>query len=466
MRIAMVASESNPLIKTGGLADVIYSLSRELVNQGHEVFVFLPYYKKLKDKALGTTYIGYDYVDMSWRHQYIGVNKLVIDGINFLLIENDQYFYRDQIYGYDDDGERFAYFSMAVQKELDSLKINPDIVHVHDWQAAILPVLLKYKPLNKKKVGTVLTVHNPAFKGYLPKDALGDFFNLDAWLYDQGSARLDGMVSTLKAGINYSDKITTVSPTHRNELLIPELSHGLSSVFEYRKNDFKGIVNGIDTIEFDPEHDKNIVHNYSSKAFKTGKKACKKAIISEFGLKNPDAPTFGLVSRLTWQKGINLIIDNLDYLVSKGANVIFLGSGEHELEEALKKYKNKYPDQIGLYVGYNDKLAHKIYAGSDFFLMPSLFEPCGIGQIIAQRYGALPVVRETGGLADTVHSEIDGFTFKDFDAISLKRILDKALDIYYSNSELFNKLQQTALKLDRSWKDSLKNYLDIYKELI
>ena len=466
MKIAMVASECNPFVKTGGLADVIYSLSRELAKQGHEVFVFLPYYKKLKDKQLNTKYLRFDFVNLSWRHQYIGTSTLDQDGIHFIFIENDQYFYRDNIYGYDDDGERFAYFVMAVQKVMNELKIYPDIVHLHDWQSAMLAVLLKFAPLNDKRVKTVLTIHNPAFKGYLNREALGDLFNLDTWFYDGGSVRLDGMVSTLKAGINFADKITTVSPTHRNELLSDELSQGLAPVLHYRQDDFCGIVNGIDDVEFNPETDPKIVQNYSAKAYKKGKKACKSAIISRFGLTNKEAPTFGLVSRLTWQKGIKLILENLDYLMSRGANVILLGNGEYELEQALESYRNRYPNQIGIYIGYNDELAHQIYAGCDFFLMPSLFEPCGIGQIIAQRYGTLPIVRETGGLVDTVHAEVDGFSFSEFSGFSMRCVLDRALNLYYCDKEFIDKLRANALSLDRSWKDSSKMYLGIYKELI
>lgn len=466
MKIVMAASECNPLCKTGGLADVIYSLSRELVREGHEVFVFIPYYKKLKDKQLNTKYLRFDYVDMSWRHQYIGTSTIQIDGINYILIENDQYFYRDNLYGYDDDGERFAFFTMAIQKVMNELKIYPDIVHVHDWQAGMLPVLMKFSPLNNYTFRTVLTIHNPAFKGYLNREALGDFFNLDSWLYDKGSVRLDGMVSTLKAGINFADKITTVSPTHRNELLCPELSQGLSSVLKNRKHDFCGIVNGIDDVEFNPETDSKTASHFSKTAFKKGKKACKNAIISKFGLSNPDAPTFGLVSRLTWQKGINLILENIDYLISRGANLIFLGNGEYELEHKLNEYRDRYPNQIGIYIGYNDALAHEIYAGCDFFLMPSLFEPCGIGQIIAQRYGTLPIVRETGGLCDTVHTEIDGFSFHDFSGYSMRCVLDRALDIFYTDKAFLEKMIKTALSLDRSWKDSCQLYLGIYKELI
>lgn len=466
MKIVMVSSECNPLCKTGGLADVIFALSRELVKQGHEVFVFLPFYKKIKSKNIDSKFVGYDYVDLSWRHQYIGINKYEKDGVIFYLLENDQYFGRDNLYGYADDGERFAFLSMAAQKVMNKLKIYPDIVHVHDWQASMLPLLMKAKPLNKKPCHFVLTIHNPAFKGYLDREALGDLYNLDLEYFDNGDTRLDNKVSTLKAGIVFADKITTVSPTHRNELLTNELSQGLSNILEFRKDDFMGIVNGIDDVEFNPETDKNIVSNFNKNTFKRGKKTCKNALISQFNLKNNNAPTFGLVSRLTWQKGIKLILENADYLISRGANLVFLGSGEHELEDALNSLRNRYPNQVGIYIGYSDELAHKIYAGSDFFLMPSLFEPCGIGQIIAQRYGTLPIVRETGGLVDTVHSEVDGFTFSDFNSYSMKCVLERALNIYYDDKDLFYKITKNALTLDRSWKDSANLYLGLYKEIV
>jgi len=464
MRIVMVASESNPLCKTGGLADVVYSLSRELVNNGHEVFVFVPFYKSLKNKGIPAVYSYYDYVDMSWRHQYIGVFNLEIDGIKFKLIDNDLYFNRDNLYGYDDDGERFAYFSLAVQKIIHHENLKPDIVHVHDWQAGMLPALMKGAPLDNYKIHFVQTIHNPAFKGFLDKSALGDLYNLSDDMYDSGAVRLDNAVSTLKAGIYFADKLTTVSPTHRNELLTKELSQGLNEVLELRKDDFVGIVNGIDVKEFDPITDKKIAANYSAKAFLSGKKACKQALLDYFNIPNKEGPTFGLVSRLTWQKGISLILQNAKYLIDRGANIIFLGSGEKNLEEAIESLRRIYPNQVGVYIGYNDDIAHKVYAGSDFFLMPSLFEPCGIGQIIAQRYGSLPIVRETGGLKDTVHAEIDGFSFADYDPLSMYNVVKRALDVYYMEKPLFKELVKNALSIDHSWSESMNKYLDVFKE--
>ena len=464
MKIVMVASECNPLCKTGGLADVIYSLSRELVNNGHDVFVFLPYYKLLKNKGIKAEYKYYDYIDMSWRHQYVGVFDYEVDGIKFKLIDSEQYFGRDNLYGYDDDGERFAYFSVAVQKIIHRENMRPDIVHVHDWQPGMLPALMKGAPLDDWKTHFVLTIHNAAFKGYLDKYALGDLYNLSDDMYDSGAVRLEGMVSTLKAAIYFCDKITTVSPTYREEMLTKEQSQGLSDVLEFRRDDFAGVVNGIDVKEFDPATDKKIVKNFSEKAYKTGKKACKEELLNFFHLPNKDRPTFGLVSRLTWQKGISLILQNAQYILDRGANIVILGSGESGLEAGFQSLRDAHTDQVGIYIGYSDDIAHKIYAGCDFFLMPSLFEPCGIGQLIAQRYGTLPIVRETGGLVDTVHPEEDGFTFYSFDPMSMKGALDIAFYYYYENKVGLDKMIKNALKLDRSWGESMNRYLGIYKD--
>lgn len=466
MKIVNVASEANPLIKSGGLGDVVYSLSRELAKAKNDVSIILPYYKIIKNKHLDVTDLGFDYVDMSWRHSYVGIYKLNIEGINYYLVDNEQYFGRDNLYGYDDDGERFAFFSLAAQKIIHKLNLSPDIVHVHDWQAGMLPVLMKEKPLDEHKSHYVLTIHNPAFKGYLGKEALGNLYGLSDNLYDSGAVRFEGMVSTLKAAIHYADKITTVSPTHRNELLSNEFSQGLNSVLEFRRNDFIGILNGIDVVEFNPENDKRIAANYSSKAFIRGKKECKKALLKELKLSNLNAPTFGIVSRLTYQKGVDLVIQNAKHLISRGANLIILGSGEYGLEQSIQRIRDEFPNQVAVYIGYSDELAHKIYAGADFFLMPSLFEPCGIGQIVAQRYGTLPLVRETGGLWDTVHAEIDGFSFANYDAFSMKCVIDRALDVYYTDKDKIHRMIKTAMNLDRSWVESMNKYLDLYKELV
>ena len=466
MKIVNVASEANPLVKSGGLGDVVYSLSRELAKEGHEVSIILPYFKQIKNKNIDATYLGYDYVDLSWRHQYIGIFKIVIDGINYYLIDNEQYFGRDNLYGYDDDGERFAYFSLAAQKIIAKFQLTPDIVHVHDWQAGMLPVLMRVRPIEEHKSHYVLTIHNPAFKGYLYPESLGDLYNFDIDLFNSGAVRFEGMVSTLKGAIYFADKITTVSPTHRDELLTEEFSQGLCNVLEFRRDDFVGFLNGVDVVEFDPEHDKRIKANYNSKNFLKGKAEDKKALLDELGLVRKDAPTFGIVSRLTYQKGIDLVIENAMHLLYRGANIIILGSGEYALERGIQQLRDENPDRVAVYIGYNDALAHKIYAGCDFFLMPSLFEPCGIGQIVAQRYGTLPIARETGGLVDTVHPEVDGFTFKYYDVFSMRAVLDRALDIYYTDSSKMNEMIKNAMELDRSWVESAHKYVGLYKELV
>lgn len=472
----MIASEANPLCKSGGLADVTYALSRELNQNGHEAIIILPYYKSIKNKPFDVKYLKYYYISMSWRNQYVGVCEVLIDGIKYYLIDNEYYFNRDGLYGYDDDQERFAYFSIAAIALLKAIDFKADIVHLHDWQGAMVPCLLKYRfgsdPFYQK-MKTVLTIHNPAFKGYMDRYFLGNYFELSDELFDNGSVRFEGQVSTLKAGIVYSDMITTVSPTHRNELLTPDLSHGLSGILEMRKDDFVGIVNGVDVVEFNPKTDKKIAKNYSKDAFISGKKACKDDLFKSFNMPLSNGPVFGLVSRLTWQKGIDLIVSNVSYLVSRGAKIIILGSGEYDLEQKFQHLRDAYPNDVGIYIGYNDTLAHKVYAGSDFFLMPSLFEPCGIGQIIAQRYGSLPIVRETGGLVDTVvgynfHNDetATGVSFLDYDPVRLGEACNVALEIFYGDKNRFNKLRKNALKLDRSWKNSMDKYLDIYRKAL
>ncbi len=475
MKIAMIASEANPLVKSGGLADVVYALSKELNRVGEEAIILLPYYQKIKRMNLDVEFIGNFNIFMSWRQQYCGVLKTKIDGITYYLIDNEQYFNRPELYSYNDDGERFAFFALASIEALKLISFQPDIIHVHDWQSAIIPCLIKENHHEEffRNTHFVLTIHNPAFKGYLDKYFLNNFFGLSDNIFDNGNVRFDGQVSTLKAGIVYSDKITTVSPTHRNELLDPLSEFKFNYVLELRKDDFSGIVNGIDVDEFDPAKDTKIAKNYTPTAFIKGKEANKKALLNEFHLPYNEGPVYGLVSRLTWQKGIDLIIANAKYLVDRGATLLVLGSGEHELERRFQELRDRYPERIGIYIGYNDALAHKVYAGSDFFLMPSLFEPCGIGQLIAMRYGTLPIVRETGGLVDTVVGynnfnlkQARGFKFYDYKVEGLKGSIDHSLDVYYTQKETFRTLVKNAINYDVSWTKSTKEYIELYKKVV
>ena len=477
MKIVMVSSESRPFCKTGGLADVVYSLSKELVVQGEEVSIILPYYdaiarhlpkSELKKAVSFSTH-------MSWRQQTVDVYHLVQEGINYYFIENQQYFERGHIYGDFDDGERFGFFTNAAKEFLIAKKLYPDIIHVHDWQAGMLPCLMKVDPYCQKKFAKtkyVFTIHNPAFQGLMPKFTLGDFYNLTDELFDNGSVRFKDQVSTLKAGIVYSDKITTVSPTHHLELLTPEGGMGLDGVLRYREWDFSGILNGIDYLEFNPSEDKIIAKQFAANNLVSGKKANKEALCKELGISNPSAPMYSLVTRITWQKGFDIIFPAVEELIARGANIVMLGSGEYNYEQKWEELKRRYPDRVGLYIGYSDPLAHKIYAASDFFIMPSLFEPCGLGQMIAQRYGTLPIVRRTGGLRDSVicydgnnKETSNGFGFDEYSVYEMKRTAHYAFDVY-QDKKLLHQLMKNAMLTDNSWQKSTQEYLKLYKLLV
>lgn len=476
MKVVMIASEANPLCKTGGLADVVHALSRELNELGTETVIVLPYYKCIKErKDLKVTLLGSFDIFMSWRKQYAGVLMTVIDGLTYYLIDNEYYFKRENLYGYQDDGERFAFYSLAAIRALKLIGRPFDIIHVHDWQTGMIPCLLKEKHRNDSffaGVKTVLTIHNPLFKGAFDKYYLNNFFGLSDDLFYSGKVRFDGLVSTLKSAITYSDVISTVSPTHRDELLSYGSPHRLHYALELRRDDFVGILNGIDTREFDPVHDPLIARNYNSKYFLKGKLENKKDLLKQFHLTYSDRPLYGLVSRLSFQKGIELIVKVIPELVARGASVALLGAGDQEYVDAFEDLHRRYPDRVGIFIGYNDMIAHKIYAGADFFLMPSLFEPGGIGQIIAQKYGTLPIVRSTGGLKDSVIgylndnvSVANGISFADYDLNGLRYALDLAEEIY-ARPSIMRTLIVNAMKLDNSWVRAAEQYISLYKKAL
>lgn len=475
MKIAMIASEANPLAKTGGLADVVYSLSKELVKKGQDVIVVLPYYGNIKGTIKQDIDLVCSYnVRMSWRNASCNVYKTLIEGITYYLLDNEQYFNRGHLYGDYDDGERFAFFTLAAKELFSHINYKPHIIHIHDWQVGMLPCLIKEeKPISRyfEKTKFVLTIHNPAFQGLYSKSILLDFYGLEESLYDTGIVRFDGQVSTLKTAIIYSDKITTVSPTHRNELLTPEGSMGLWSVMRLREWDFAGFLNGIDIDEFDPSKDSLIYKPYNIRNAKSGKQFNKTQFLKEKGLKNPSAPLFGFVSRLTWQKGLDILIPACYELVKLGANIAIVGSGEYNAEIEFEKLRARYPDQVSIYIGYNETEAHKIYAASDFFFMPSLFEPCGISQMIALRYGTLPIVRETGGLKDSVIgyktnnlATAEGISFEQYNEEAFKNTCIYALDVY-NDSNVFMTLRKNAMKADNSWERSASLYLGLYESI-
>jgi starch synthase len=474
MKIAMFASEANPLAKSGGLADVVYALSKELAASGHTLIIGLPYYEQIKKGPYTAKKIGTFDVYMSWRKQEAAIYKTVIDGISYYLISNAYYFDRDKMYGYGDDGERFAFYALACRKLLKFIGFQADIVHVHDWQSAMIPTLIKEQNSFDdfySSMKFVLTIHNPAFKGMLDRYFLNDFYGLSDSLYDTGKVRFQGMVSTLKSGIVYSDKITTVSPSHRAELLTPEGSQGLDGVLGLRSDDFLGILNGIDTSEWNPSGDKRLAFDYGPDSLEEGKHRNQADLLAALNVKWYNHPVYGVVSRLSWQKGIDLILASGRRALERGATLVVLGAGEYELEKGFEELRAAFPDTCGIFIGYNDGLAHKIYAGCDYFLMPSLFEPCGISQMVAQRYGTLPIVRYTGGLRDTVigygegkDESADGIGFNDYNETGLDYALALAEKLY-ADQATYYKLARNAMSLDRSWGKSAESYEKLYESI-
>ena len=472
MKIAYICSEANPYVKTGGLADVTFSLSKELVKVGHDVAIVLPFYNQIKEKIGECEFLGSFDVHMSWRNEGANIYFKTYQGIKYYFIENRRYFERQHIYGYDDDGERFAFFCLASLKALEIIPFKPDIIHVHDWQVGMVPVICKENKLpfyaNTK---FVLTIHNSAFLGFLDKSSLPELYNLDESLFNGGALRLYDRVSTLKAGIIYADKITAVSPNNRNELLTSEGGNGLDGVLRLREFDFVGILNGIDYDEYNPTKDIYIQNHFNQNNFTLNKKRNKIALCEKLNLSNPEAPLFAVVTRMTWQKGAELIFKAVHEIVRNGGNVVLLGSGEFINECEMNNLHAQYPNNVAVYIGYNNELAHQIYASSDFFMMPSLFEPCGLGQMIAERYGTLPIVRRVGGLRDSVipfdgtnSDKANGFGFDAFSTFEMNRTCIYAIQAY-NDKELLNKLRANALKRDNSWKSSVRDYIFLYQSI-
>ncbi|NLJ32267.1 MAG: glycogen synthase [Erysipelotrichaceae bacterium] len=475
MKILMVTSESNPFAKTGGLADVVYALSKEQAVLGHEVSIVLPKYGSLmQTENLQMRFIASVPVSLGWREQVAKIFKTVLDGITFYFVDNEYYFAREGLYGYYDDMERFAFFTLAVRNMLEVIKLKPDIIHVHDWQPGMLPVLIKKQNKDQpfyKKMKFVLTIHNPAFQGMFDPNLIVDFYGLPIRLYDNGLLRFNDRASSLKAAIMTVDKITTVSPTHASELLTPEGSKGLDPIINLRRDDFVGILNGIDYQEFNPLKDPNLPLNFSNRSLNR-KEQLKKLLFEELNIDYHGQALYGMVSRLTWQKGINLVLEAAELVLQKGASVVIVGSGEYGYEQEFERLRARYPNTMAIYIGYNNQLAHRVYAASDFFFMPSLFEPCGIGQMIAMRYATLPIVRRTGGLNDTVigydgqnEDEATGFVFDEYNRYWMNLTTLFALEIY-QDKELLKKLRLNTMRVDNRWEKSAKEYIALYEEVV
>lgn len=475
MNILIVASEAHPFIKTGGLGDVIGALPVALNDLGADVRVVIPNYRDIKKEIKeNLKYIDNFTVNVGWRNQYCGILEYEHEGVKFYLLDNEYYFNRGGLYGYYDDGEKFAFFDRAVLEFAKHIDWVPDILHCNDWQTGMVPVLLKLEYSKEEKfknMKTMFSIHNLFFKGMFDPKVLPELFGYDYESFNNGSLEHYGAVSFLKGGINYADKVTTVSKSYAEEIKTPEYGEQLEGLLRYRSSALEGIVNGIDYKEYNPEEDKYIYSTYSVNDLEN-KKINKEELQKELGLTvNKDVPMVGLVSRLTHQKGCDLIINILEELLKEDIQVVVLGTGDYMYEESFKSFQGRYPNKISANIKFSNELAHKIYAASDMFLMPSLFEPCGLGQLIALRYGSIPIVRETGGLKDTVtpYNEYDetgnGFGFKNYRFEELLNIIKYALKIY-ENKDKWNNIVRQAMSADNSWEKSAKEYIEIYNKLI
>ena len=472
MKVLYVASEALPFAASGGLADVAGSLPQALRRRKVACRVVMPLYGTISNEMRANMkFITNIMVPVSWRRQYCGIYEAKAGGVIYYLIDNEYYFKRATLYGHYDDGERYTFFSRAVLEILPYIDFKPDIIHCNDWQSALVPVYYSTIYANREGytgIKTVFTIHNIQYQGKYGNDVLGDLFGLGEEY--TSLLQFGDCLNLMKGGIECANKVTTVSNTYANEILDPWFSHGLDTILRDRSYKLSGILNGIDTIGYDPETDKDIFVNYSAKD-PSGKAKNKAALQEVFGLPvRDDVPVMGIVTRLVAHKGLDLIKRIMwDLLASTDMQLVVLGSGDWEYEAFFKELASNFPGKVGLRIGFVPDMARKIYAGSDLFLMPSKSEPCGLSQMVALRYGSVPVVRETGGLKDTITDSGDGkgngFTFKSYDAYDMLDAINRALAAY-SNREYWSKLVERALKCDNSWGKSAKEYIKLYESLM
>ncbi len=477
IKVLFASFESLPFIKTGGLADVVYALPKALNKDEFEVKVVMPMFSSIKQKYYaGMTYIDHIYVHSGFINEEANIYSYNNEGIEYLFIENSAFFDRDGIYGYNDDAARFSFYNVAVLEMMIKLDYYPDIIHEHDYHAAVLPALCKirYNAIESiRRIKHIFTIHNLAYQGEYDKQVLFDHLAFDYRYYENGDLRFDDHCNMMKIGIVFADYISTVSKTYAKEIQTPEFGNKLDVMLRYRKDDLYGIVNGIDTDSFDPSKDPNIAKNYSLRNYLVGKRENKKALQAMLGLEQrEDALLVGMVSRLTFQKGADLIIDALSDMLKRDIQVAILGTGESKYEYSFKMLEEGNKGRCVYYCGYNEALSHAMYAGLDMLLMPSLFEPCGISQLISMRYGTLPLVRETGGLKDTVTplneytNEGNGFSFGPYNAIDFLKVFDYAYSQYKDHPDRWKKLVRNAMKEDVSFSKSAKEYEELYKKVL
>ncbi len=474
MKILFVASEAMPFVRSGGLGDVAGALPKALNAQGHDCRVIIPFYKEeIREEFRDTfKFVASTFVDLSWRRQYCGVFEAKYEGVTYYFVDNEFYFKRKGLYGHFDDGERFAFFSKAVLEVLPLIDFYPDVLHANDWHTALTPVFLDvFYRFNEdyQHIKTVFTIHNIEFQGKYGDNLIGDILGLPEW------ARLLVMngdcVNYMKGGIESSNAVTTVSETYAHEILDPFYSYGLEGILSSRRYKLHGVVNGIDQTVYDPKTDKRLFENYSVKNYAQKKQANKKALCQMINLPfDENRPLVAMVTRLTEQKGLDLVGTVIDDTMRADIQVVVLGTGDWRYESMIKSVEERYPNKFRAILAFSSDLASKLYGASDIFLMPSKFEPCGLSQLIAMKYGSVPVVRETGGLKDTVPAfnpetgEGKGFTFKTYNAYDMLDAIWRAYATY-NDKDNWDKIVKNGMNSDFSWAVSAEKYVDIYQNL-
>lgn len=475
-KVLFAAAEAAPFYKTGGLGDVSFALPRALHQAKQPIRVVIPYYSRLfpeKYRPLIKNLTHFT-VRVGAKPKYCGIKTLKLDGLNYYLIDNEEYFGRDNIYGYWDDGERFAFFQLAICEMLEKINYIPDVLHLNDWHTAFIPVLLKdkYRWINAyRHIKTVLTIHNIQFQGVYDPIILGSLFGIGRQTFDEGSVEYFGNVNFMKGGITYADAVTTVSPSYAQEIQTSGFGENLDGVLRANRAKLQGIINGIDMKVYNPATDPDILAHYSVNDM-SGKVKDKQSLQKAVGLSERDVPLFAVVSRLTRQKGMDLLLDALnEFLQKNDVQVVILGTGDPDLEEGFRGYQRAYGQKFVAKIEFDVKLAQQIYAGSDGFIMPSAFEPCGLSQMMAMRYGSVPIVHSVGGLRDTVvpfnkfTKAGTGFGFDYYQADVLGKMLQSAFDLYTKDRATWQVLRRHGMSQDFGWQRSAQKYCDLYQEL-
>lgn len=466
MKVLYAASEAAPFAKSGGLADVAGALPKDLVRDGVDARVVMPLYGNIKFRET-ISYVTSFKVPVGWRMQHCGVFTAVRDGVTFYFIDNEYYFKRGKsLYGYYDDGERYSFFARAILEMIRCIDFVPDVINCNDWQTALTPLYLNlyYRAdLRFKNIKTVFSIHNIAYQGQYGLDILGDTCGI--YGADVSQAEYNKDANFMKAAIVSCDEISTVSPTYAEEILDPWYAHNLDKLLEEHKGKLRGILNGIDFDTNDPATDPAIAKNYTAETVKDGKAVCKQALIEHFGLENDGSPVMGMVTRLVGHKGLDLVRSIGDKLIEAGIQLVILGTGEKEFERYFSELAARHPGRAGVLIGFDLTLAQKIYSGCDLFLMPSKSEPCGLSQMVSCRYGTLPIVRETGGLKDSIHDGDNGFTFGTYEADLLLDACMRA-KATYDDKAAWDAQVQRAMACDFSWKAAAKQYEAMYEEVV